>query len=331
MKKLLFILFNINLISGFILPQIFNNWYCLEFVKNLDKSKPMKFNIGDLPLVVWFKNESKPLSTINICKHYGSTLDSGKINKNGCLVCSYHGLAYNEKMTVGKTVIYQDKLWWTYENKNKPPSIPFYNHKNYKTSEITIDMDANVLDCIYNTMDINHPEFVHNNFFGFGNNNNPISNLKLFKYPNNQKLGLSFNYNSNTNFKYVKEDLKKSNNFHIYEYPFTSWSRVSMNNKENSYININFLPLSKDKTRMFITLNHNYWKSDAEMKLMELAGRVILNQDKNQLKYQAKDSKLKSLWINQIKMNNEEQLEYLRTIVKYNNDNKLDLFPCVYN
>lgn len=314
----------------FILPQIFTNWYCLDFAKNLDKSKPMKFNIGDLPLVVWFKNQSTPLSTINICKHYGSRLDIGKINKNGCLVCPYHGLAYNQDMTIGKTVIYQDKLWWTYENKNKPPTIPFYNNKNYKNSQITIDIEANVLDCIYNTMDVNHPEFIHNNLLGFGNNNNPVSNLKLIKYPDNKKLGLSFNYKSNTNFKYVKEDLKKSNNFHIYEYPFTSWSRVSINNKENLYININFLPLSKDKTRMFITLNHNYWKSDAEMKLMELAGRVILNQDQNQLKYQANDSKLKSIWINQIKMNNEEQLEYLRTIIKNNNKN-LDLFPCVNN
>jgi len=307
------------------IPNIYNNWFCLDFIKNINIKKPNKYNIGDLPLVIWFKNESLPLSTINICSHHGSKLDSGKINKNGCLVCPYHGLNHNEKLTFGKTVIYQDKLWWSYENNNKPPSIPFYNNKNYKKTYITIDINANILDCIYNTFDVNHPEFIHNNILGFGNNNSPISNLKTYAYKN--KLGLFFNYNTNTNFKYLKDNLKKTKNFHIYEYPYTTWSCVSMNNKENLFVNINFLPLSKDKTRWFITLNHNYWKSDLEMKLMEYAGRIIIEQDRNQLNNQAKDSYLKSQWINQVKLTNEEHLEDIRIIIKNNNQGLLSLYP----
>ena len=319
----------IELTSSFMtIPNIYNNWFCLDFVKNIDKTKPQKYSIGDLPLVVWFKNESLPLSTINICSHHGSTLDSGKINKNGCLVCPYHGLNHDEKLTFGKTMIHQGKLWWSYDNHKKPPSIPFYNNKNFMKSELVIDMNANVFDCIYNTMDINHAEFIHNNMFGFGNSNNPISNLKIYNYKNNKKLGLSFNYKSNTNLKHIKNELKIPNrNFNIYEYPYDIWNGINLNKKEKFYTCFSFLPLSNDKTRWFITLSHNFWKSDIEKKIMEIAGQLILLQDKNQMKNQAKKSKLKSIWINQIKFNNEQQLDEIRNIIKYNNNNTLDLMP----
>lgn len=320
----------IELTSSFMtVPNIYNNWFCLDFVKNIDKTKPQKYSIGDLPLVVWFKNDSLPLSTINICSHLGSTLDSGKINKNGCLVCPYHGLNHNEKLTFGKTMIHQGKLWWSYDNHKNPPSIPFYNNKNYKKTEMTIDINANIMDCIINTFDVNHPEFIHNNIMGFGNSNNPISNLKIYNYKSNDKLGLFFNYNANTNLKYLKNELKKTNNFNVYEYPFTTWSCVSMNNKENLFVYVNLLPLSKDTTRWFITLNHNYWKSNMEMKLMEFAGRMIIEQDRNQLNKQAKDSKLKNIWINQIKFKNEEHLENIKNIIRYKNNNNINLYPTI--
>ena len=329
LMRLLILLLEIQIIYGLVISPIFNNWYCLDFIKNVDKSKPLKFNIGDMPLVIWFKNETTPLSTINICSHQGSKLDSGKINNKGCLICPYHGLSHDKSMAYGKTIIHEGKLWWSYNNDKKPPSIPFYNNKNYKKTEISVDMNANILDCIHNLIDINHPQFIHNSILGFGNTNDPISNVKIFNYKNKKKLGLSLNYKSNTKLRYVKQELKTSNNFHIYDYPFTSWSRVSLNNKQNLFVYVNLLPLTKDTTRWFITLSHNYWKSDVEMKLMELAGRVILDQDKDQMNIQAKTSKLKSMWINKIKINNEDHLEDLRKIIKTNNDNSLDLYPSI--
>ena len=56
-----------------------NYWNCIGFSKDIDLSKPYKCNIGDIPLVLW-KNETNILSTINICKHLGSTLDQGWIS-----------------------------------------------------------------------------------------------------------------------------------------------------------------------------------------------------------------------------------------------------------
>ena len=79
MIKLLLLLFNLITISGFILPSIFREWYCVGFEKNIDKTKPYQFNIGELPMVAWFDNKNNTYSTINICKHMGAKLSNGKI------------------------------------------------------------------------------------------------------------------------------------------------------------------------------------------------------------------------------------------------------------
>jgi len=328
--RFIVILFLFSTSFCFTISPIFNEWFCLDFLKNIDKSKPLKYQIGDLPLVIWFNNSKLLLSTINICSHYGSRLDKGNINKKGCLVCPYHGLEYNKKMTFGKTMIHQGKLWWSYENKNKPPSIPFYNNNNYETIEISSDINANVLDCIYNMIDINHPKFVHNNPLSFGSDNEPI-NLKLTKYPNKKKVGIFFNYKANKNLFNLKKELNNSNSFHIYDYPFNTWSRVTILKNQNLFMNINFLPLNKDKTRLFITIKHNYWKSNFEQNLMKIAINKILDEDKEQLNYQSKETILKNKLMYTYKLKNEDHLLYIRSIIKNNNNNSLSLYPSIDN
>ena len=43
---------------------------------------------------------NETISTINICKHLGSTLDKENI-ENGCLVCPYHGLKHSKTDSFG--------------------------------------------------------------------------------------------------------------------------------------------------------------------------------------------------------------------------------------
>jgi len=314
-----FLLLLININNAFIIPHIFKEWHCIDFENNIDKTKPYKYNIGELPMVMWFKNNT-PLSTINICSHYGSKLNKGKINNNGCLVCPYHGLEHNESSIFGKTIIFQDKIWWTYNNNKKPPTIPFYKNTNYQTSYIKVDMNANIIDCILNTMDVNHPKFVHNNILGFGSNI-PVNNLKIIKYPNKKKLGITFKYSTNSNLLYLKKELKTSNNFHIYEYPYSSWSRVSLTNNDNLFVNVNLLPITKNKTRWLITLKYNYWTNEIEKNIMEFAAQCILNQDKEQMNNQAKDTILKNLIMYKHKFENEEHMEELKKIINF------DIYP----
>lgn len=308
MKSLTVFLFFIIGVNAYVPTMPFNRWHCIDFEKNIDKSKPFSYNVGDLPLVSWFDEHGKPHSTVNICEHMGSKLDEGKIHK-GCLQCPYHGLTYDEKKTFGDTLIYQDKLWWSYEPiKENPPAIPFYNNNKFETSFIKVDVDASVRDCILNTMDVNHPEFIHNSVLGFGSNF-PPTNIKTIQYPKkDMKIGLSFNYKSTSKLADLKKELHQSTNFHIYEFPYTSWSRVSLPTNEHLYVNVNMLPLSRNKTRWLVTLKHNYWKTNVEKHFMKFAANCILFQDQQQMKRQANDSILKSLVINKTQLNNEEHL-----------------------
>lgn len=307
---------NITGCDAFISPTTpFNSWHCVDFIKNIDTRKPHAFNIGELPLVVWFNSTLQPITTVNVCSHMGSKLDKGKIN-NGCLTCPYHGLEHNDKHAFGNSMIFEDKLWWSYEPiKKTPPKVPFYNNKKYATTNIKIDVDANIVDCAFNTMDLNHPAFVHNNMFGFGSNV-PPENIETYKY-NDDKIGLAFTYKSNSNLAHLKNGLKKSKNFHIYEYPYTSWSRVSLPNGEHLIVNVNLLPIGPNKTRWFVTLKYNYWnKYPYEKLLMEFAARCILFQDQLQLSKQSMENALKRMVVYQEIFDNEEHIEDLKKMFK---------------
>ena len=319
-KLTLFVSFIIQTVHGFIgMPSsldTFRHWHCIDFLKNIDVSKPYAYNVGELPLVAWFNSSKLPVSTVNICKHMGSKLDSGSI-KDGCLICPYHGLAHtHQNDAFGSTLIFQDKLWWSYKPRHKkPPAVPFYDNKNFATAMLKVEVNANIVDCAFNTMDVNHPAFVHNNMFGFGSNV-PPSNLRSIKY-NENSLGLVFNYKSNSNIVHLKRELKTSNNFHIYEYPYTTWSRVSLPTKEHLFVCVNMLPIGPDKTRWMVTLKHNFWnKSEFEKKLMEFAASCILIQDQLQMNKQAPDNFLKHLVMHNVVLDNEEHMHDFKKMFK---------------
>jgi phenylpropionate dioxygenase-like ring-hydroxylating dioxygenase large terminal subunit len=316
MLRTVFILGLYLLTDAFMVTPPFNRWHCIDFVKNIDKSKPYAFNIGELSLVSWFDTNNNPHTTVNICSHMGSRLDNGKVT-DGCLVCPYHGLQHNQSKSFGQSMIFQDKLWWSYEPvKKMPPAMPFYNNKKYETSYIKIDIDANIVDCAFNTMDVNHPAHIHNNLFGFGSNI-PPTNLHTVMYPNNtDKIGLTFTYKSKSNLAHLKRELRRSKNFHVYEYPFTTWSRVSLPTNEHLFVNVNMLPLSPNKTRWLVTLKHNFWKTSVEKRFMKFAADCILYQDKEQMKRQSEESALKKMVIYQEEFAQEEHFKQLRDMFK---------------
>lgn len=311
----------------------FRHWHCVDFIKNIDATKPYAYNVGDLPLVVWFNNTKQPVSTLNICKHMGSRLDSGTV-KDGCLICPYHGLQHSHQSDAfGSTVVFQDKLWWSYNPyQKKPPAVPFYNNKEYETAMIKVEVNANIVDCAFNTMDVNHPAFVHNNLLGFGSNV-PPTNLQTIRY-NDQKLGLTFQYKSNSNIVHLKRELKTSNNYHVYEYPYTTWSRVSLSKngkKEHLFVCVNMLPMEADKTRWMVTLKHNFWnKSEFEKKLMQFAANCILFQDQQQMARQAPDNFLKHLVMHNVVLENEEHIkDFKQMFRRYKYPSMIDVIKLV--
>lgn len=314
--SILFCLVNMSLQFS---TDFFRNWHCVGITENIDFSIPYKINIGELPLVLWKNpNDKKISSCINICKHMGSKLDNGVITDSGCLKCQYHGLEMSQEDSFGVVKEHEGKLFWAHQPfEVNPPAIPFYNNKNYEKSFLHIDMDCSLTDSAYNTMDLRHPEYVHNMIVGFGNTI-PPDNIKYYKYSSDvNQVGMSFDYSSNALMRTINSNVKKTSNFHMFVYPSFSWSKVTFNDK-HLIIGVNLLPLEKKKTRWYITLCHNYYTSSAGKEFMKIMASVILKQDYNQMKNQYVDNKLKeALLFTKIFANEEPILELKRMFEDY--------------
>jgi phenylpropionate dioxygenase-like ring-hydroxylating dioxygenase large terminal subunit len=300
----------------------FNHWQCIGILNKIDFSKPYKINIGELPLVIWKdKINNQLISTINICKHMGSTLDQGKITDSGCLRCPYHGLEFGKKDSFGEVLEHEGKLFWAHEPFHKKPfNTPFFNNNAYETSLLEIDMPGSLTDSAYNTLDLRHPEFVHGSILGFGNNE-PAKNIKHFvfnknkDYKNDQRLGLSFDYTSNAAITALNKNVKETNNFHMYLYPSFSWSKVSFD-KNNLIIGVNLLPLENKKTRWYVTIGHNYYQSPFGKKLMETLASIILKQDFEQMTKQADETELKKIMLFEHVFKDEEVIIKLKEMMQ---------------
>ena len=291
----------------------FNNWICIGLKQNIDFTKPYPINIGKLPLVMWKDVvTNKLITTINICKHMGSKLDNGLIT-NGCLKCSYHGLEMSNNDRFGETVEHEGKIFWAYKpTESIPYKMPYYHHPDYVKSYITFDMEASLKDSAFNTMDIRHPEFVHKT--GFGSSIPPI-NIKQYKYCDNLRVGVSFDYSSNRIMQSLNENTHMTNNFNMFIYPATLWNRASFGDN-HLLISVNLLPLEEKKTRWFVTIAHNYYKTDMQMKMMKMLASGILIQDFHQMRNQHIEDELKNEMMFDYKFKNEEVIHWLHDMFK---------------
>lgn len=289
----------INIVHSYILPHTFKHWHCINFDKNIDKTKPYIYNIGDLSLVTWFdqKNLTKSFTNINICKHMGSKFDKGKIIDD-CLVCPYHNIKYND--ICGETIIYQNKLWWSYKPFNKlPPNTPLYNNNNYESILIEKDINTNIIDCMINILDFNHQKNILSGLKGHvaatAADNLNLINIETIKINNKNKLGIKFIYD---NFKI----------YYVFEYPYTSYYYIFYNNQK-IIININLLPLSNNKTKWLINIKYNNYKSYIIKSLINLISNFYLN-------------------YNEKKLFNVSQQLFIKKFITYNfnNDNNLNIY-----
>lgn len=229
-KLLLFL--SIITVNSYILPQTFKEFHPIGIEKSINKNKPYNFNIGTLPLILWFDKNNNPTTIINTCKHLGNNLKNSQI-KNNCLVCPFHKTIYNHTDNFGSTIIKDGLVWWNYKSMLKqPPSIPVNIQKkkeNYKTINFKVDINVDLISCILNIM------YLYN------------FNIKyLFK---NKKLFIkSFNkYNIiKIYFKYPYTIIV-SNNFII--------KFMNMLNIKSIFM-INILPISNNQSRLYITTKY---------------------------------------------------------------------------
>ena len=209
---------SLNFKSAFILPQIVREWHPIAIQKNIDKSKPYVYNIGKLPMILWYDND-KPLSTINICKHLGARLDNAIIN-DGCLHCSNHFTAYNSSDTIGNIIERNGLLWWSFKSYTKnPPKI--FDEKT-KLHQVFMDINVNLINVIL--------EFI------YSNNKTKIKQRK--------------------NKFFFNEELFNAKHKFYYKYPY--YLKGSINNKNNYSIIFSPLEENKTRLYINIANNGNF-------------------------------------------------------------------------
>ena len=284
----------------------FNHWTCIGILGKIDFSKPYVSHIGELPLVTWKNDRTGKVTTVlNVCRHMGSMLGNAVITNKGSLQCQYHGLEMNNEDAFGTTVEHEGKLFWAYEPLEKvPPKTPYYHSNLYERSFIEIDMESSMIDSALNMMDVRHPEFVHNKLFGFGSNI-PPSNMRHYRYPDPNSIGLSFEYQSNKIIQSMNDAVTLTKNFHMYKYPSFTWSKVSFL-KKDLIISVNLLPLTPNKTRWYVTVCHNYYTNEIQKNVMKLLAGTILTQDYVQMKNQYEENSLKRAVVMNHTFENEE-------------------------
>ena len=195
----------LSITNAFILPQFVREWHPIAIESNIDKTKPYIYNIGKLPMVLWYDNNDKPISTVNICKHLGAKLDNSIIN-NGCLHCINHLTSYNDTDAIGKIIGKNGLLWWSYKSYIKSPPAIF--KKTDKIHHSYIDIDVNlvnvILELIYSNNKIKVK--IRNNRFFFKEQLYNTEHRFYYKYPYYFKGSINKKINYTLNFLPLEEN-----------------------------------------------------------------------------------------------------------------------------
>lgn len=175
----------------YIAPQTFREWHPIGIIKSINKQKPYPFNIGNLPMLLWFYN-SNPNSMINICKHLGNNLNEGTI-KDNCLICPFHKEKYNQTDNFGSIVESNGLYWWSYKSYQIKPLLS----SQKKTYNYHIDINTDLLTFVLNfiamndNIDDNHKYYKNKKQVFIKNKENRI----VYRYPytiivNNYRLSI---------------------------------------------------------------------------------------------------------------------------------------------
>jgi nitrite reductase/ring-hydroxylating ferredoxin subunit len=246
------LLFFLSTVQGFILPQFVREWHPIGIENQIDRSKPFVFNIGKLPMVLWY-DKNDPIATLNICKHLGAKLDNAIIN-NGCLHCSNHLTGYNQTDALGKVISKNGMLWWSFKSYTRNP-ISNFKKEEKKLDIHHIDINVNLLNVIL--------EFVHSNnkIKARARKNKFLFYEKLFnaehrfyyKYPYYLKGSINNKINYTINFLPLEENKTRlfitiANNIDakVFMNYFLNAKLNNLNNYDNNTTNLKYMIMFKE-------------------------------------------------------------------------------------
>lgn len=178
-----------------------NFWYAAALSQNL-KDKPLEVQMLGRTVVLFRGEDGKPRCLDNVCPHRGAPLSGGwvkKVEGESCVVCPYHGWAFNGEGRLTEVPSCEDGahwpkrplvdaypveerggfVWLFFGSKEMPveerPPIPMcaeLEDPNWKAVYGELEFNCNHFSVFENAIDMAHIHYLHGD--SFGNQNNPV-------------------------------------------------------------------------------------------------------------------------------------------------------------
>lgn len=280
-------------------------WHPIGFSKKITTiPQRVEFNNEDggfKALVVWRTKEGEVLARPDVCPHLGYKLSKGKVTKDGCIQCPYHGIKVgpnavieNAREMEGITCESNGLVWWNNDKNEKYNKFcqDIKNLEDIGSVLVRWDMEvkAGFSDCFRNGMDLHHAGWVHSSTFG--NKLKDPDDIKTI-WLDKKTMRADFNYYSNNNYKKVTGDTTE--NYHLFQFPSTTWNKV-LNKEKNKYvfIHVAMRPTSPTTTHWYLTAGSNYMpeqtpKGFSEYFLEKITRQVAQIEDKGILENMEND------------------------------------------
>jgi phenylpropionate dioxygenase-like ring-hydroxylating dioxygenase large terminal subunit len=276
-------------------------WYVIGTPGDFIANKPKKVTVWSKNYVVWKNMDGKYNCLDDVCSHKGASLSGGKV-KHNCVICPYHGYEFNGNGTLVKvpglnfhsSPIYDvskysivEKNGWVYLNtmeknfSNPEMKINIFEEEEFSKnfSVVHLNMDFNCYSRILseNSLDVMHIGFVHT----FGNKEHPAPT-----YENPPKLVSPYHYKTTYEYESGKDSMVKKvfniNTLKIeneFVLPHTTVARVIFGEYVSTVITF-ALPLSENKSRLFVKTYRNFWNNDMGDALTRNLMQSTMLQDK---------------------------------------------------
>ena len=270
--------------------------------KDISRTKPKRFLFNDYPISLYKDNNEKVVAISDICIHRGASLEQGKILKDGCVQCPYHGWEYKNGLVnempgcdhVKKNLfgvprfevqelnedIYVRPTFDINSNKGR-----LFNHTIYIPPEATDDSFVRVSGTRHimrpnnlvteNVLDMMHISYVHS----FGNSLAPIPFKIGYEDLDELSGRTTFDYTSGPTSmsrviggaKYVRVE----NEFHL---PDTTVTRVKAGDITKTIIT-HCYPIGKNESILHFDLYRNFLTPTIFDPLFNYQMKLTLDED----------------------------------------------------